>query len=104
MDSSFNFSSLLPPSSLLSSLGESECEQQAQQKYKIYGEGESARCEAPHEKIEKVPSDIDGLKHYVVKDKSRLSLLAICMAVRKRKKKSCIKWEGYDSIHYQNCT
>lgn len=55
----------------------------------------------PCEKIEKVVNDFDGLKHYVVKDKSRSSLLAKCKDGRRWKKDFCRKWSGYDSVCYK---
>ena len=69
-------------------------------KYKIYGE--STWKDVPCEKVETIPNDVDGLKHYVVKDKSRSSLLAKCRDGRKWKRDSCTKWSGYDSVRYLN--
>ena len=88
-------------SSWLSSSENSENEVEVQPKYNIYDE--SAWKDVPCEKVGKVPNGIDRLKHYVVKDKSRSSLLAKCKDSRKWKRGSCSKWSGYDSAHCQNC-
>ena len=88
-------------SSQLSSSEELENEVEVRPKYKTYGE--STWKDVPCEKVEKIPSNVDGLKHYVVKDKSRSSLLAKCKDGRKWKRDSCTKWSGYDSVRYQNC-
>ena len=57
----------------------------------------------PCEKFEKIPNDVDDLKHYVVKDESRSSILAKYKGGRKWKSDPCTKWSGYDSVRYQNC-
>ena len=88
-------------SSQLSSSEELENEVEVRPKYKIYGE--STWKDVPCEKVKKIPNNVDGLKHYVVKDKSRSSLLAKCKDGRKWKRDSCTKWSGYDSVRYQNC-
>ena len=88
-------------SSRLSSSEELGNEVEVRPKYKI--DGESTWEDVPCEKVEKIPNDVDGLKHYVVKDKSRSSLLAKCKDGRKWKRDSCTKWSGYDSVRYQNC-
>ena len=88
-------------SSQLSSSQELENEVEVRRKYKIYDE--IAWKDVPCEKVDKIPNDADGLKHYVVKDKSRSSLLAKCKDGRKWKRDSCTKWSGYDSVCYQNC-
>ena len=56
----------------------------------------------PCQKVETIPNDVDGLKHYVVKDKLRSSLLAKCRDGMKWKRDFCTKWSGYDSVRYQN--
>ena len=73
-------------SSQLSSSEELENEVEVRPKYKTYGE--STWKDVPCEKVEKIPSNVDGLKHYVVKDKSRSSLLAKCKDGRKLKRDS----------------
>ena len=52
----------------------------------------------PCEKFEKIPNDVDDLKHYVVKDESRSSILAKYKGGRKWKSDPCTKWSGYDSV------
>ena len=88
-------------SSQLSSSQKLENEVEVRPKYKIYGE--ITWKDVPCEKVEKIPNHANGLKHYVVKDKTRSSLLAKCKDGRKWKRDSCTKCSGYDSVRYQNC-
>ena len=70
-------------------------------KYKIYGE--ITWKDVPFEKVEKIPNDVDGLKHYIFKDKSRSSLLAKYKDGTKLTRDSYTKWPAYDRVRYQNC-
>ena len=75
--------------------GNSDEELQPQTKLQIFGE--ITWKGVPVEKVNKLPNDIDGLKHYVIKDELRNNLL------RNRKRDSQTKWAGYRSVQHRNC-
>ena len=53
--------------------------------------------------LNKLPNDIAGLKHYVIKDELRNNLLTKCKDGRNWKRDSQTKRAGYRSVRYQNC-
>ena len=56
-----------------------------------------------HIRLDKIPYDINGLKHYVISDKERHKLLEKCRDGRKWERDSSTKWEGFNSVRYRDC-
>ena len=55
------------------------------------------------EKVDRVPVDIDGLKHYKVKHENRSTLLAKSRDGRKKKKDSHTNWKNFETVRYKDC-
>ena len=81
--------------------GNSDEELQPQTKLQIFGE--ITWKSVPVEKLNKLPNDIDRLKHYGIKDKLQNNLLKKCNDGRNWKRDSQTKWAGYISVQYRNC-
>ena len=81
--------------------GNSDEELQPQTKLQIFGE--ITWKGVPVEKVNELPNDIDGLKHYVIKDEFRNNLLTKCKDGRNWRRDSQTKWAGYRSVRYRKC-
>ena len=96
-------SGLRSDSSTASSSYSGNSDEELQPKTKLQIFGEITWKGVPVEKDNKLPNDMDGLKHYVIKDELQNNLLTKCKDGRNWKRDPQTKRAGYRSVRYQNC-